>query len=315
MPTPRLQFAAAAATATAAAAFCIYNHRRIRRTKSCMHAVKLFPADDAPERPFPLVFVAGTAQKADVWRGRMEMLRAAGYECHALEFVQSGRYVTSYAEQMRRIRHYITERLDARPVLIGHSQGGTKIQQYLLADGGDASVASEHSVRAVVLLASSGLSLLEATPTLFGRLVAASGLGRTVIAYLLGLLYLEKTAFLFGGGPWRHTLGMRGLFNARTSRTTLTSAHGPSDARDGRDGPPLTPVVTVASDGSLSIADWLDTYLCDHDPFVADAGVLRRARTPERALAQNGCELLHLVGSEDALIPKEMSTAIATTWG
>ena len=127
--------AAATAAATAFCAFYYRNHKRVRRAKSCMRAVRLFPAANAPMRPFPLVFLAGTSQKADVWRVRMELLRAAGYECHALEFVQTGRYLTTYAEQLEKLRTYITDQLDdARPVLIGHSQGGTKVLQYLLAE-------------------------------------------------------------------------------------------------------------------------------------------------------------------------------------
>lgn len=135
-------------------------------------------------------------------------------------------------------------------------------------------------------------SLLEATPAVFCGLATASGAARTVCAYLLGTLYLDPAAFLFGGGPWRHKLGLSGLFNLETARTTLTSA-----------------------EGSLSIAEWLDTYVCDHDPFVADAGVLRHARTPAQAIAQNSCSLLHMVASEDALIPKAMSAEIGTRWG
>jgi len=300
--------AAATAAATAFCAFYYRNHKRVRRAKSCMRAVRLFPAANAPMRPFPLVFLAGTSQKADVWRVRMELLRAAGYECHALEFVQTGRYLTTYAEQMEKLRTYITDQLDdARPVLIGHSQGGTKVQQYLLAEIGDAGVAPEHSVRAAVLMSSSGASLSEALPAVFCRVAVASGYARTVCAFLLGSLYLGPGAFLFGGGPWRHVLGLRGLFKAETVRTTLTSAEGHSDAR--------ISVAAGAGDGSLSIADWRDTYVCDHDPVVTDLGALRHARTPAQALAANGCALLHLVAAEDALIPKVMSTQIGTSWG
>ena len=85
--------------AAAAAYFYHRNHKRVRRAKSCM-----------PARP--LAFLAGTARKAgtaDVWRVRMEL--------HALEFVQTGRYLTTYAEQMEKLRD------------------DTKVQ--LLAEGGD----------------------------------------------------------------------------------------------------------------------------------------------------------------------------------
>ena len=298
--------------AAAATAYFYYrNHKRVCRAKSCMRAVRLFPPASAPVRPFPLVFLAGTAQKADVWRVRMELLRAAGYECHALEFVQTGRYLTTYSEQVERLRAYITEQLDdARPVLIGHSQGGTKVQQYLLAEGGDAGVPPEHSVRAAVLMSSSGPSLLRAVPAVLCRVAAASGAVRTVCACVLGTLYLDPTAFLFGGGPWRRALGLRGLFNAETRRTSLASAEGPSDART-----PLASSGGEGGAGSLGIADWRATYVCDHDPFVADLGALRHARTPAQALSANGCALLHLVAAEDALIPKAMSAQIGASWG
>ena len=306
MAAPKLL--AAAAAAACACAFYYRNHKRIRRAKSCMRAVRLYPAASAPFRPFPLVFLAGTSQKADVWRVRMELLRAAGYECHALEFVQTGRYLTTYAEQMHKLRGYIADQLDdARPVLIGHSQGGTKVQQYLLAEIGDAGMAPEQSVRAAVLMSSSSASLLDATPAVLCRLASASGVVRTVCACLLGTLYLDPGAFLFGGGPWRHMIGIRGLFNPTTARTTLTSAAGHTDARIGS--------AEDCMDGSLSIADWLDTYICDHDPVVVDFGALRHARTPARALAQNGCALLHMVAAEDLLISGAMSVEIATRWG
>ena len=81
--------------------------------------------DEHSGQPLPPVEVAA----------RAVLLRAAGYECHALEFVQTGRYLTTYAEQMEKLRTYITDQLDdARPVLKGHSQGGTKVLQYLLAE-------------------------------------------------------------------------------------------------------------------------------------------------------------------------------------
>ena len=76
-----------------------------------MHAVVLNPKPGVPRRPFPLVFLCGAAQRADVWRSRMELLAAEGYECHALNFGQSGRYLTSYREQIGRMREYVYRRL------------------------------------------------------------------------------------------------------------------------------------------------------------------------------------------------------------
>ena len=106
------------------------------------------------------------------------------------------------------------------------------MQQYLLAEIGDAGVAPEHSVRAAVLMSSSGASLLEALLAVSCRVAVASGYARTVCACLLGALYLDPGAFLYGGGPWRHVLGLRGLFNAETARATLTLPADPSPSPD-----------------------------------------------------------------------------------
>jgi len=300
----------AAATATAVA-FLVSNHRRVRRAKSCLRAIRLHPPPGVVRRPNPLVFLAGTCQKADVWRGRMETLAKAGYECHALDFVQTGRYFTSYDDQLRRLRHYIVNRLDGRPVLIGHSQGGTKAQLYLLADIGDAAAPAECSVRAVALMATAGSSYLGTVPGLGSTLMATAGVLRVAIATLLGLIYLDPWCFCYGGGPWRHELQLyRALFNGSSVRTSQTSVHAVADARvaaPSRSG-------DAAPASGLPIATWAATYLTDHEPCVTDLGIVQRARSAAEALAADGCELLHLVAANDRIIPRGMSERVASMW-
>ena len=275
-----------------------------------MRAIVKYPPSTVASRPYPLILLAGTSQKADVWRRRMEMLSAAGYECHALDFVQSGRYFTSYAEQMRRLKQYIIERLDGRPILIGHSQGGTKAQVYVLASDGDAGMAVDCSVRAVVLMSSTEDSLLGATPSILGKMVATAGVARTTVAGVLGAIYLDPLCFCFGGGPWRHQLKMYGsLFNESTHSTTLASEHSLSDAR-----------VAIPKDHATSqlvpVPAWADTYLTAHDPSITDLGVVARARSPCAArAASNELPILHLVAGNDRIVSRAQSAKVAAAWG
>lgn len=239
----------------------------------------------------------------------MQLLRECGYECHALDFAQTGRYMTSYAEQIRRIRQYIMERIDGRPVLIGHSQGGTKAQLFMLASGGDCSVPSESRVRAVVLMASAGSSLLAGTPAALSALCASSGILRTLAAALLGACHNDLLCFLFGGGPYRHALGMyRGLFNRETTHSTLMSAQSVADHRV------EATLAPAEAGGGLPIEQWADTCLIDHDPLITDLGIVPHARTPQDALDSDGCSLLHLVAERDRLVSRSVSERIGAQW-
>ena len=303
MRSTRLCVAAAAAAATW---FYIRNHRRIRTAKSCLRAFALRPPLGVPCKPYPLLFLAGMGQKSSVWRGRMELLAAAGYECHALDFVQTGRYFTSMQEQVFWLRKYILEKLDGQPVLIGHSQGGSRAQCYMLAADGDASVQDEGAaVRAMVLMASNEASFVSSFPDILRQLIATAGVLRAMLAGLLGQLYLDPMCFSFGGGPWRHRLRMyAGLFNPQTQRTTLMSIQGVKDARIG-----------WSSDaGELPLSVWADAYLSDHEPFMTDLGVVHHARSPSEALTANGCALLHLVAAEDRVMPRVQSQKVAAMW-
>ena len=297
----------AAAAAAAAACFYACNHRRVRTAKSCLRAFALRPPLGVPCKPYPLVFLAGSGQKSSVWRGRMEALAAAGYECHALDFVQTGRYFTSMQEQVFWLRKYILERLDDQPVLIGHSQGGSRAQCYMLAADGDASVEEEGAkVRAMVLMASNEASFVDSLPDILRQLIATAGVLRATFAGLLGQLYLDPICFSFGGGPWRHRLRMyEGLFNLETQSTSLMSVQGVKDARIG-----------WSSDaGELPLSVWADAYLADHEPFMTDLGIVRQARSPSAALAANGCALLHVVAAEDRIMPSVQSQKVAAMWG
>lgn len=276
-----------------------------------MRAVRKFPPASAPRRPHPLILLSGTGQKADVWRGRMETLAAAGYECHALDFSQTGCYATSYCEQLRRMRDYVVEKLDGRPIFIGHSQGGTRAQCYLLASGGDESLDEDCSARAMVLMSSSEASLLGCTPAVVRALMATAGVARTTIAALLGTLYLDPLCFCFGGGPWRHQLQMyKALFNAETCRTTLVSASGASDARVGT-------TATAKGDeaaGGWPIAVWADTYVSSHEPAATDLGIVPHARSTAEARSAHGCVVLHMVASRDRIISRAQSERVADLW-
>lgn len=64
---------------------------------------------------------------------------------------------------MKEIREYIDAKLEGRrPVLIGHSQGGSKCQSYLLGPDGDCKLDTSSKARAIVLMASSGAKVGEA---------------------------------------------------------------------------------------------------------------------------------------------------------
>ena len=298
---------AALAVGTATVAWLYLNHRRVRRSKNCLRAIRVYPPMGVKRRPHPLVFLSGTSQKADVWRGRMEMLSKDGYECHALDFSQTGRYFTSYEDQLCRIREYILERLEGRPVLIGHSQGGIKAQLYMLATEGDASVDDDMTVRAVVLMASVEHSFLRAIPDSVTTMMATAGTARFLLALMLGTFYLDPLCFIYGGGPWRHQLRMHdALFNAHTARTTLISKHSASDARIQVEGE-LT--------SGLSISQWADTYITGHEPAVVDFGVVSQVRSPAEAINANRCSFLHLVAEYDRVVPREQSQKVSDTWG
>ena len=312
---------AALPTATAIAAAVLwarYQHRRIRRAKNCMRAVRIYPPPGITQRAHPLIFLTSSSQKADVWRSRMELLAAAGYECHALDFTQTGRYFTSYAEQLSRLRQYIVERVEGRPVLIGHGQGGAKAQLYLLADGCDAVVPPENRLRAVILMASCEASILSALPGVLCKAIATAGVARTALAALLGGVFLDPVCFLAGGGPLRHRIrAYEGLFCSRTCRTTQTSAHGHSDARvalNGGEGGGGTDVAIDVSVSGLPLAAWADTYLAAHDPFITDFGCVGHARTPREALEAHACAMLHLVAAEDRVMPRVQSDKVTTMW-
>lgn len=243
----------------------------------------------------------------------MEMLAAEGYECHALDFSQTGRYRTSYREQIDRIRHYILEQLDDRPVLIGHGHGGLKCQLYMLASHGDAMCAADCSVRAMVLMASTFPKKASSLARAVCDVASAVGAGRALLAGSFGAAHLDPLCFLHGGGPMRHVLyTYPALFNPSTRATTLMSETGAADAR----------VTLTSSDGDLStglpIARWADTYLADHEPIITDgvSSVLSRGRTRATmdALAANACDVLHLVAANDRLVQRAQTDETSRAW-
>ena len=309
--------------AAAAAIGCFWlrrNHRRIRRAKTCMRAITKHPPSGASQKPHVLIFLAGSAQTANVWRQRMELLAAAGYECHALDFVQTGRYFSSMEEQVDRIRRYIERNVQGPPVLIGHGQGGCRAQTYLLAASGDASVDAGSRVRGLVLMASNEASSLASVPDLLMQHVATAGPRRAALAGVLGSLYLDPICFAAGGGPWRERLRLyETLFDTGTAATTLITAQGLADAR--------LPAPAAAADaaGAVPLAAWAMAHLADHEPLLTDLGLVARARTPQQALsamgasqalgAGGGCRVLHMVAARDRVMPRRQSEKVARAWG
>ena len=304
------------ATATVTVAVALFykkNHLRVRRAKSCMHAIVRFPPPGIARKPFPIILLAGSSQKANVWARRVEFLTAAGYECHALDFVQTGRYFTSYREQLLRLRQYITENLEEqRPVLIGHSQGGSKAQLYLTAADGDASVEAESRVRACILMSSMEPSFLGTSLHVVPWLMQTAGMLRVLAAGTLGAFYLDPICFCFGGGPWRHDLGLyRALFNDATATTTLATVQTILDARVGY----VAPAAGASSSQGVPLAAWADACISDHDPCICDhVGLVPQARSPAEARKATRCKLLHLVGETDRIVPRAQSERIARCW-
>ena len=177
----------------------------------------------------------------------------------------------------------------------------------MLATDGDASVAEEACVRAMVLMASNEASFLRSVPDVLRNLVETAGVVRAATAALLGQLFLDPLCFSFGGGPCRHWLCMyEELFNPHTESTSLFSVQGLKDARIG-----WSP---VRSGEGLPIATWADAYLSDHEPLMSDLGVVRHARSAREALAANGCEILHVVAANDRVMPRAQSSKVAQTW-
>ena len=256
------------------------------------------------------MLLAGSAQKANVWSRRMEILASWGYECHALDFVQTGCYLTRYSEQMQRLRWYIERKCQGQPILIGHSQGGTKAQLYLTAADGDAAIDDEDSrVRACVLMASPEQSFVGAAYDIAATFIRHAGILRAIAAGLLGCFYLDPICFCFGGGPWRHRLALyRSLFNTHTEATTLATVQTLRDARAG-----VVPDA-ASDDAGVPISSWADACLSCHDPLPADLGVVAQARSPGEALASTGCAMLHLVAADDRVVPRSQSDKVAAMW-
>ena len=91
------------------------------------------PAAGAPRakkpRP-PLLFVHGNSHGGYVFRELANKLASYGYESHCITMPKSKfKHMQDYTQG---IRSYIQEHMSGRPVLLGHSQGGTEIQHYLL---------------------------------------------------------------------------------------------------------------------------------------------------------------------------------------
>eukprot|EP00939_MAST-03C_sp_MAST-3C-sp1_P003985 g3985.t1 len=258
-------------------------------------------ADEATgkSKKYPILFLPGTSQNAASCHGRMEILTSKGWECHALNLTHNGKYLTSYFLQMDLIKSYIETQLDGRrPVIIGHSQGGSKAQMYLLGKNGDKT--AKNRVKAVVLLASTSVSMKHAVQEVNLNLLKMSPL-RTLLASMLGALHFETTSFVFGGGPrmWQWLLGTySNLFMKHTTHTTLLGG--------GSQGVPA------------SVYTFSKRAIDSHDPAVVDLQTYPIDAEPEHirdVWIDNDLRMIHLVAENDRIVPRSQSDRISQLWG
>ena len=213
----------------------------------------------------------------------MKILADEGYDCHALNLTQSGSFFTSYASQMKVIREYVSA-LNKPFVMVGHSQGGSKVQMYVL----DKHESTSTMPRGIILLASSDLDVFNAVPKINFYMMQHRPLS-CLLSSMTGMLFGEMTSFTFGGGPLRHVFGMyRGMFYTKTT--------------------------TLLGDGPVSLKHFADVAIDSHDPMITDLMTFRTTSTPKEVL-DNGLEILHLVAAKDRVVPSSQSKAISNRWG
>jgi len=272
--------------ASVSAVVVIANIIRIRRSRRNPVVVVRAFGNTRKKKRHAVVILPGTARSSDVWLHRMNLLAERGYDCHCLNLVQNGCWTSSYAEQIDAVREYVSK-LDCRPILIGHSQGGTKVQNYLLAKNGDSKLHAASRARGAILLGSSILNYTKcAGPIVQTMMGTAKAMLCTAICTLGGI----EVACFFGGGIFRHFLQTySAAFNEETSTTTLLTGK------------------------SLSIEEFAD-HFDSHEPILTDGGVVPYVQTPSDVLDGGTCEVLVLSGENDRMIPKWMVEANAKMW-
>lgn len=272
--------------ASVSAVIVIANIIRVRQSRR--EPAVVVPASTAADKKkiHAVVILPGTAQSSDVWIYRMHLLARRGYDCHCLNLAQDGCWTSSYSEQMDAVRKYVST-LGCRPILIGHSQGGTKVQNYLLAANGDSKLPSTSRARGAILLGSSILDYSKcAAPIIQSMMSAAKAMICTAVCIIGGM----EVACFFGGGIFRHFLQTySAMFNKDTSSTTLL------------DGQPIS---------IKKFADHFDS----HEPVLTDGGSVLYAQMPSDVLDSGKCKVLVLSGENDRVIPKWMVEANAKMW-
>ena len=184
------------------------------------------------------------------------------------------------------VREYVSS-LGCRPIFIGHSQGGTKVQNYLLAANGDSKLHRASRARGAILLGSSILDYSKcAGPIVQTMMSPAKAMLCTAICTLGGM----EVACFFGGGIFRHVLKTYStMFNEETASTTLLS------------GLPV------------SIKEFAD-HFDSHEPILTDGGSVTYALMPSDVLESGSCDVLVLSGANDRVVPKWMVEANAKMW-
>ena len=214
----------------------------------------------------------------------MRILAEKGYDCHALNLTQTGAFFTSYKSQMKFIREYVS-RLKKPFVLVGHSQGGSKAQMYVL-DGHEKN--TNTMPQGIILLSSSDLDVFNAVPKINLYMMQHRPIS-LILSSLIGMIFGELTSFTYGGGPFRHIFKMyRGMF--------------------------CTNSTTLLGDGSISLRQFSNKAIDSHDPIITDLMTFTPSSTP-RVVLENGLEVLHLVAEKDCVVPPSQSSAISNRWG
>lgn len=261
------------------------NHIRIKRSKRA--AVVVVRATSKTRKPHPIVIIPGTAQSSAVWEHRMQLIANNGYDCHCLNLTQDGNWTSSYGTQIATIRNYVDKLCD-RPILIGHSQGGTKVQNYLLGKDGDCR--AENQLCGAVLLGSSILDYSQCgAPIIQNMMGLPMALACTAVCLFGGM---EQACF-FGGGMFRHQLRTyASMFNAETTTTTLVGG-------------------SAAPVSLKQFGDILD----GHEPTLTDFGAVEYSCTPSDVTGERGCQVLVMSGACDRVVPMSMVQANAEMWG
>lgn len=225
----------------------------------------------------------------------MHLIAERGYDVHCLNLTQDGNWTSSYAKQIEVVQKYVAK-LHGRPIIIGHSQGGTKVQNYLLAKAGDGRQEEERRAAGAVFLSSSVLDYSACAPPIIRHMMSVPrALACTAACFLGG----AEAACFFGGGLLRHQLRTyMGMFNEETTATTI-----------------------LGGAAALVSLEQFGDALDGHEPGLTDFGSVEYGTTPSEVTCitdgggGGGCQVLVLSGSRDRVVPAAMVVQNAEMWG